>query len=138
MAGQRAQDRSLQIVDRRLQSIVIHPAEQALLGRITDCQTFEETLAISGVNNPASVDGDVVVRPGDQLPLVPESLLKAGLSLSVTEEFTIGAGLLYADEVFFSGTSLRSNFLCNLGYADESALFQKLPRFPFSKVCSYI
>lgn len=41
------------------------------------------------------------------------------------------------DEEFFAGTTLKSNFLCNLGYADESALFQKLPRFPFEKVCSY-
>jgi len=42
------------------------------------------------------------------------------------------------DTEFFSGTSLRSNFLCNLGYADETALFQKLPRFPFDEVCSYL
>lgn len=41
------------------------------------------------------------------------------------------------DEEFFAGTSLRSNFLCNLGYADESALFQKLPRFDFQDVCSF-
>lgn len=41
------------------------------------------------------------------------------------------------DEEFFAGTTLRSNFLCNIGYADESALFGKLPRFPFEKVCSY-
>ncbi|PUB14342.1 malonic semialdehyde reductase [Yoonia sediminilitoris] len=41
------------------------------------------------------------------------------------------------DEEFFAGTSLKSNFLCNLGYADETALFQKLPRFGFDKVCSF-
>lgn len=41
------------------------------------------------------------------------------------------------DQEFFAGTSLKSNFLCNLGYADESALFHKLPRFPFEKACSY-
>ena len=41
------------------------------------------------------------------------------------------------DEEFFAGTSLRSNFLCNLGHADESALFQKLPRFRFEEVCSF-
>lgn len=41
------------------------------------------------------------------------------------------------DREFFAGTSLRSNFLCNLGYADETALFQKLPRFPFDRVCSF-
>lgn len=42
------------------------------------------------------------------------------------------------DEEFFAGTSIRSNFLCNLGYADETALFQKLPRFSFEQACSYI
>ena len=41
------------------------------------------------------------------------------------------------DEEFFAGTTLKSNFLCNIGYADETALFQKLPRFPFDKVCTY-
>ncbi|SOH95472.1 3-hydroxypropanoate dehydrogenase [Monaibacterium marinum] len=41
------------------------------------------------------------------------------------------------DEEFFAGTSLKSNFLCNIGYADETALFQKLPRFAFDKVCSF-
>ncbi len=42
------------------------------------------------------------------------------------------------DQEFFAGTTLRSNFLCNLGYADESALFQKLPRFAFDEVCSFV
>ena len=42
------------------------------------------------------------------------------------------------DKEFFAGTSLRSNFLCNLGYADESALFQKLPRFAFDDVCHFL
>ncbi len=41
------------------------------------------------------------------------------------------------DEEFFAGTTLKSNFLINLGYADESALFQKLPRFAFDDVCSF-
>lgn len=42
------------------------------------------------------------------------------------------------DEEFFSGTSLKSNFLCNLGYADETALFQKLPRLPFDTACKFL
>ncbi|MEP1612211.1 MAG: malonic semialdehyde reductase [Roseobacter sp.] len=42
------------------------------------------------------------------------------------------------DEEFFAGTSLKSNFLCNIGYADETALFQKLPRFAFDKACTII
>ena len=41
------------------------------------------------------------------------------------------------DGEFFAGTSLRSNFLCNLGYADESAIFERLPRLDFEDACSY-
>ena len=42
------------------------------------------------------------------------------------------------DRTILAGTSLRSNFLLNLGYADESALFPKLPRLPFEEVCSIL
>jgi len=42
------------------------------------------------------------------------------------------------DEEFFAENGWKSNFLCNLGYADESALFQKLPRFEFEQVCSFL
>lgn len=42
------------------------------------------------------------------------------------------------DEEFFAESGWKSNFLCNVGYADEAALFQKLPRFPFEKVCSFL
>ncbi|MEO1681280.1 MAG: malonic semialdehyde reductase [Pseudomonadota bacterium] len=39
------------------------------------------------------------------------------------------------DEEFFSENGWKSNFLCNIGYADETALFQKLPRFEFDDIC---
>lgn len=42
------------------------------------------------------------------------------------------------DEEFFSGTTVKSNFLCNIGYADETALFQRLPRFDFDDVCEVV
>ena len=42
------------------------------------------------------------------------------------------------DAEFFAESGLRSNFLCNLGYADETALFQKLPRFEFDEICEII
>ena len=41
------------------------------------------------------------------------------------------------DQEFFTGTTLKSNFLCNIGYADETALFQKLPRFSFERACTF-
>ncbi len=42
------------------------------------------------------------------------------------------------DAEFFAGTQLKSNFLCNVGFADEAALFQRLPRFDFDDVCEII
>lgn len=42
------------------------------------------------------------------------------------------------DEEFFAGTPVRSNFLCNLGYGDESKLSERLPRFDFEEVCEIL
>ena len=42
------------------------------------------------------------------------------------------------DEMFFAGTSLKSNFLCALGYADESKIFRRLPRLEFDDVAQMI
>ncbi|NQZ30906.1 MAG: malonic semialdehyde reductase [Oceanospirillaceae bacterium] len=42
------------------------------------------------------------------------------------------------DAEFFSESGYKSNFLCNIGYADESALYQRLPRFSFEQVCSFL
>ncbi len=39
------------------------------------------------------------------------------------------------DEEFFHGTSLKSNFLVNLGYADTSKIFRRLPRLDYADVC---
>lgn len=42
------------------------------------------------------------------------------------------------DDTILAGTTLRSNFLLNLGYADETAVFPKLPRLPFEEACSFL
>ncbi|MEZ5839412.1 MAG: malonic semialdehyde reductase [Hyphomicrobiales bacterium] len=42
------------------------------------------------------------------------------------------------DEAFFSGTSIKSNFLCNLGYADETKIFRRLPRLAFDEVAKIV
>lgn len=39
------------------------------------------------------------------------------------------------DEEFFHGTSIKSNFLVNLGYADTSKIFRRLPRMAYEEVC---
>ncbi len=42
------------------------------------------------------------------------------------------------DDAFFSGTQVKSNFLCNLGYGDESQLFDRSPRFDFADIAKII
>lgn len=42
------------------------------------------------------------------------------------------------DAEFFNSTSLKSNFLINIGYADTSKIFRRLPRLEFDEVCTFI
>ncbi len=42
------------------------------------------------------------------------------------------------DEAFFADTSLRSNFILNIGYADTSKLMHRLPRLDFDEVCQFL
>jgi len=42
------------------------------------------------------------------------------------------------DAEFFSGTAVKSNFLCNLGYGDASKLFPRSPRLGFDEACRII
>ncbi len=42
------------------------------------------------------------------------------------------------DAAFFEETSLRSNFLCNLGYADTSKVSRRLPRRDFDESCKIL
>ena len=38
------------------------------------------------------------------------------------------------DRAFFSGTNVKSNFLCNIGYGDATGLFPRAPRFDFDEI----
>ena len=42
------------------------------------------------------------------------------------------------DKEFFSGTTFKSNFICNLGHGDPSKVMARLPRLPFEEVCSML
>jgi len=41
------------------------------------------------------------------------------------------------DNAFFAGTSIRSNFLCNLGYGDPAGLKQRSPRLSFAEMAKF-
>jgi len=42
------------------------------------------------------------------------------------------------DREFFAGTSVKSNFLCSLGYGDPAGLFPRSPRFSFEEMAKII
>ncbi len=42
------------------------------------------------------------------------------------------------DAEFFAGSSVKSNFLCNLGYGDASKLFPRNPRLGFDEACKLL
>ncbi len=39
------------------------------------------------------------------------------------------------DELFFAGTHIKSNFLCNLGYGDPKGVYPRNPRLSFEEAC---
>jgi 3-hydroxypropanoate dehydrogenase len=41
------------------------------------------------------------------------------------------------DAEFFAGTSIRSNFLCNIGYGDPTKLFPRSPRLEFEETARF-
>src|SRR5579871_2694363 len=42
------------------------------------------------------------------------------------------------DAAFFAGTTIKSNFLCNLGYGDASKLHPRSPRLDFDEACTIV
>jgi len=42
------------------------------------------------------------------------------------------------DAEFFAGTTVKSNFLCNLGHGDATKLFPRSPRLEFDEACRFV
>ena len=54
------------------------------------------------------------------------------------EFFAAGKPCFGCEQEFFPEGHVRTNFLCNLGYGDPSALYPRLPRLAFSEACSLL
>ena len=54
------------------------------------------------------------------------------------EFFAAGKPCFGCEQEFFPEGHVRTNFLCNLGYGDPSALHPRLPRLPFDEACSLL
>lgn len=57
-----------------------------------------------------------------------------GLDCGPMSGFNPGA----VDAAFWSGTSVKTNFVCTLGYGDPSKIFPRLPRLTFDEACKVI
>ncbi len=42
------------------------------------------------------------------------------------------------DQLFFAGTAVKSNFICNLGYGEPSGVHPRSPRLEFDQACSIV
>lgn len=42
------------------------------------------------------------------------------------------------DAEFFPGATVKSNFICSLGYGDAGKLFPRSPRLPFTEACKIV
>lgn len=57
-----------------------------------------------------------------------------GLDCGPMSGFDNGA----VDKEFFANTTVKSNFLCNLGHGDNAALFPRSPRFAFDEMAQIL
>jgi 3-hydroxypropanoate dehydrogenase len=64
----------------------------------------------------------------------------SGFDLAKVDEefFAAGKPCFGCDQEFFPEGHVKTNFLCNLGYGDQSSLHPRLPRLPFSEACSLL
>ena len=42
------------------------------------------------------------------------------------------------DKEFFPNSSIKANFLCNIGYGDPTNIFKRSPRFEFDEICEIL
>lgn len=54
------------------------------------------------------------------------------------EFFGSGEECQGCEQEFFPAGHVKSNFLCNLGYGDDSKLFARAPRFEFKEACTLL
>ncbi|HEY5666694.1 MAG TPA: TonB-dependent receptor [Gammaproteobacteria bacterium] len=98
--------------------------------------TFREYLTFPSPHNPAAFEGEVFVRPGDRLPLIPEQLLKAGFERDLGDRVSIGADV-YASSDFHlrgdegnnftqTGRTATLNLRASFDVADDVTVFLKV------------
>jgi 3-hydroxypropanoate dehydrogenase len=106
---------------------------------------FHEKMAKLSPRNPAIAD-----RFGSAPPEIKQTnafrngTLQGGYFIIAARAVGLDCGPMSGfdnakvDQEFFPGQSIKSNFLCNLGYGDSSKLFPREPRLDFDEACKLL
>ncbi len=72
--------------------------------------TFQFSGLLASPNSPsADADGNIRVRSGDRIPLVPLQQFKAGVSYFITPEWQLGADIVAFSSQFYAGDESNQN-----------------------------
>jgi outer membrane receptor protein involved in Fe transport len=72
--------------------------------------TFQSSFVVSaGSNSTADVNGDIVVRPGDRLPLIPRHTGRLVLDYEVSPQLELGGNLIIVSGSYLHGNENNAN-----------------------------
>ncbi|MGV8941790.1 MAG: malonic semialdehyde reductase [Lysobacter sp.] len=96
---------------------------------------FPHTDAKSWFDGPREGRSDAAFRNGS---LQGAYLILAARALGLDTGPMSGFNNAMVDEAFFGGTTIKSNFLINLGYGNEDVLFARSPRLSFDEAAQIL
>ena len=72
--------------------------------------TFQSPFAVNaGSNSSADVNGNILIRPGDRIPLIPRHTGRLVLSYALTQRWDVGANLVLVSGSFLHGDENNAN-----------------------------
>ncbi|PJJ96848.1 malonic semialdehyde reductase [Lysobacteraceae bacterium NML91-0213] len=96
---------------------------------------FPHTDAKSWFDGPQENRRDHAFRNGT---LQAAYLILAARALGLDTGPMTGFDAAMVDQLFFAGTSIRSNILVNLGKGDPASIFDRSPRLSFDEACRIV
>jgi outer membrane receptor protein involved in Fe transport len=72
--------------------------------------TFQSTFVVNAPSNStADADGNIVVRPGDRIPLIPLHIARLMLDYDVNQRLNLGANLIFSSSSYLHGDENNAN-----------------------------
>ena len=88
--------------------------------------TFQSTFAVNaGSNSTADADGDILIHPGDRLPLVPQSTGRLILDYDFNSHLDLGAHLIIVSGSYLHGNENNANVAGTIDAASGTYIFSQ-------------